>query len=137
MKDYKRLTKKVSATYYDIKCSSCNAIYPQKNEIPNFCETDGCYFVLKQRLGELEDKIEQGLLVELPVKVYEVRYCLGWELYEFDVTSITYSHSKGIERVEASRQHEDRVFEKSEIGNYVFLTKAEAEAKLTELRGEK
>lgn len=68
MKDYKRLTKKVSSTFYDIKCSNCNAIYPQKDEVPNFCENDGCYFVLKQRLGELEDKIEQGLLVELPTK---------------------------------------------------------------------
>lgn len=83
MKDYKRLTEKTKLGTYIIGDDS----------------------PIIQRLGELEDKIEQGLLVELPKKVYEIGYCYGWEINE------------------------------KEIGEDVFLTKEEAEASLQELRG--
>jgi len=64
MKDYKRLTKRWLKDAYEMDCKSCKKLYPNKHKHQNFCETDGCYEVLKQRLGELEDKIEDGTLVE-------------------------------------------------------------------------
>lgn len=54
-------------------------------------------------LQEYRQKIEQGRLIELPKKVYEIGYCYGWEINE------------------------------KEIGEDVFLTKEEAEAELAEL----
>ena len=105
-----------------------------------------------QRLAELEDKIENGTLIELPCKVGTTVYqiykdcsnCLhfketGWEydcwcdfdseesktMFEFDgdndcvyiieETEFTYNHIK-------------------DFGKDLFLTKAEAEAKLKELK---
>lgn len=87
------------------------------------------------RLAELEDKIENGRLVELPCKVGDTVY--------FD----TYRHGESIgvqphkvERVEVVFRTE-RTFgnigadiPEWQFGKSVFLTKAEAEARLKELQ---
>ncbi len=70
------------------------------------------------RLAELEDKIDDGTLIELPCKVGEAFYYLdanqhdGWFI---DIRRFDYAYLKI-------------------MGKYGFTTKAEAEAKLKELQ---
>lgn len=93
------------------------------------------YSYIYKRLYELEDKIENGTLVELPCKVGDTVY--------FD----TYRHGESIgvqphkvERVEVVFRTE-RTFgnvgadiPEWQFGKSVFLTKSEAEARLNELQ---
>lgn len=58
MTDYKRLTKKEIWSYTP-NCDNCT-------ETALCRETNCCDEVVIQRLGELEDKIENGTLRELP-----------------------------------------------------------------------
>lgn len=75
MKDYKRLTKKYpyyESAFYEMDCTNCMFKLIQ-------CKKDiHCFKASLQRLGELEDKIKQGRLIELPcpigAAVYEIRY---------------------------------------------------------------
>ena len=158
MSNYKRLTNNNSDGYdaeYDFCCGcqyfgepcGCNSPHGTCDSYDRFLET-------YNRLSELEDKIENGTLGELPCKVGTTIYQIykdcsncshfketGWEydclcdfdseesktMFEFDgdtdciyivkETEFTYNHIKGF--------GEDR-----------FLTKAEAEKKLEELKNE-
>ena len=134
MKEYKRLTDKehrykkcVSCTYRN--CQYCDDDIEYAHEVHN-------------RLAKLEDKIENGTLIELPCKygntawfVYEtendemfldegviqsfsIDSCGLW-VYVIYKSGLTYWHT-----IEA-------------IGERLFLTKAEAEAKLKELQNER
>lgn len=91
------------------------------------------------RLSEFEDKLENGTLVELPKKCYQVVYVLGWEILEYDIIEIKYSHTEGIISVKATRPHtieyftNDTRYEDRAIGVDVFFSEAEAKAKLAEL----
>ena len=84
------------------------------------------------RLAELEDKIEQGTLIELPCKVGDIVYQFdnGGKIYEAMILDIAiykgkpYYETCGVD------------FDNRAIGESVFLTKAEAEAKLKELNNE-
>ena len=61
MKGYKRLTKKTTGCYqYDLK--------DFKHKIGEFSDYDNfvAYSMAVKRLGELEDKIEDRTLIELP-----------------------------------------------------------------------
>lgn len=61
--EYKRLTKKVKDCFkYDLK--------DFKHKIGEFGDYDAffAYSMVVKRLGELEDKIEAGTLVEIPCK---------------------------------------------------------------------
>ena len=129
MSEYKRLTNKDWKENYDmfedVDCDTC---------------TDDCgecerHFNAVVRLAELEDKIENGTLVELPCKAGDTVY--------FD----TYRHGESIgvqphkvERVEVVAITE-RTFgnvgadiPEWQFGKSVFLTKSEAEARLKELQ---
>ena len=59
MNEYKRMTTKYSKEEYRVICDNCE----KKGKF--FCCDEDCLFAATQRLGEFEDKIEQGLLVEL------------------------------------------------------------------------
>lgn len=81
------------------------------------------------KLAELEDKIENGTLIEVPCKVGDTvyfivkrRHKIGFEPYIFiKKTKLTFYNLKKV----------------LDGFNYtVFLTKAEAEKKLKELKGE-
>ena len=74
------------------------------------------------RLSELEDKIKNGTLVELPCKIGTKIYIVG----ESDFCIPKYQ----------MWEDEFCLEDIERFGDTVFLTKAEAEAKLKELRGE-
>lgn len=74
------------------------------------------------RLAELEDKIENGTLVELPCKVGAKIYIVG----ESDFCIPKYQ----------MWEDEFCLEDVERFGDTVFLTKAEAEKRLEELRGE-
>lgn len=86
------------------------------------------------RLAELEDKIENGTLVELPCKMGDKVYVIakqGMDIYTVEETKIVDFWFNNID---------NKLLPIGTIGipfNEIFLTKAEAEKRLEELRGEK
>lgn len=132
MKDYKRLTgKPVNGDKgYMFNCDSC----PRKGA--SFCGTYDCLDMVCDRLGELEDKIEQGRFVELPCKVGDTIYRILPRCDNINKCSEFDQHI-------CSRSNCDWHIRETKfalnmlnyIGDYYFTTKAEAEAKLAELRG--
>ena len=82
------------------------------------------------RLAELEDELESGKLVRLPCKVGDTVYQFenSGEIYKLFILSITIYRNKiyyetiGID------------FDNTAIGQSIFLTSEEAEAKLMELQ---
>lgn len=85
-----------------------------------------------KRLQELEDKIEQGRLVELYCNVGDKVYQTdGVRIYQGEIGEIILR--KGLPIFVA-----DIVcFDERAIGVSIFLTKPEAEAKLRELKGDR
>lgn len=82
------------------------------------------------RLAKFEDMIEQGLLVKLPCKVGDKVYQTdGVRIYQGEILSID------IEKNFTIFYADIICFDERAIGETVFLTKAEAEARLAELRG--
>lgn len=79
---------------------------------------------LYRKLAELEDKIENGTLVELPCKVGDKVYVI---IEDWDENYSTFYY---LDEERFQFWHLDY------LGKWVFLTKAEAEAKLRELKGE-
>lgn len=120
MQDYKRLTERDE---YGI------AIYKQKCDADSFEEN--LYIHAKReeavvnRLAELEDKIENGTLIELPCKVGRIVYYVAdLVISKFFQTRIVYDIV-------------EMPFTLDMLGTYQnrwFLTKAEAEKKLKELQ---
>jgi len=84
------------------------------------------------RLAELEDKIENGTLVELPCKVGDTlyRFYATERVIPVKVERITIASTAIL--VETTYGN----FLLQEVGRDIFLTKAEAEKRLEELRGE-
>ena len=117
MKEYKRFTKRT-----DLGCAYC--------EEPLFYSIN--------RLAELEDKIEPGTLIELPCKVGDMLYYV--DKYR-PTPRIEENIVHTIEMFEARDGFNIRIwtqngtFYANKMPN-VFLTKAEAEQKLKELKGE-
>ena len=133
MKEYKRLTKKADEdNVFDniVFCPNC----PNKTE--NYrCKsnTKNCFKAVINRLAELEDKIENGTLIELPCKVGDCLFCIvGTQdkliVEEYQATSIRFGFN-GLEINLLWYGYAD----KHNIGKTVFLTKAEAEQKEIEL----
>lgn len=101
MSEYKRLTEKVKDCFqYDLK--------DFKHKIGEFGDYDAffAYSMAVKRLGELEEKIENGTLVELPRIIHPNEQ--EW--------FVQYQYESGI------------------IDCNVFYSEAEAEAKLKELQ---
>ena len=73
MKDYKRLTKRKNERIYS-RCEDCSyhkdncCTFSEKQyyKFEDLGERD-CLYALIERLAELEDKIENGTLIELPL----------------------------------------------------------------------
>lgn len=146
---YKRLTKKEGiGRFVNDDCITCKN---HKDDISGcgFCGGEEmcnkwCCGVLYNRLAELEDKIENGTLIELPCKVGDTVYHLSsGKIDEEVVAKINYIitnstislHNSYICTIDYGK--EDNFYRLSKLGKSVFLTKAEAEAKLRELKGEK
>lgn len=95
---------------------------------------------LKLRLAELEDKIENGTLVELPCKVGEIMYEVidGIPIQEWKIESICFNRAypKGVIWAERTRDFAQWKFSIEDCGTKWFATKAEAEKRLEEIRNE-
>jgi hypothetical protein len=132
-----------------------NTVYPQNEN----CLTDIHRMAI--RLCEIEDKIEQGKILELPCKVGDMlwkiedvwhlddratwKYHYEKEIVEFMVRSISIScNSKGIwtkkfricEVDNGKTIDKQRNIEFADYGKTVFLDRASAEAKLREMEGD-
>ena len=129
MSKYKRLTNKDWKENYDIFEDICCDIC---TEDCGECERN---FNALVRLAELEDKIEDGTLVELPCKV-------GDTIYEvFKNHKPPFIQQTKVEKIIVTEKGlklklaRNSVYETSisSLGNTLFLTKEEAEVKLKEL----
>ena len=91
------------------------------------------------RLAELEDKIEQRTMIELPCKVGDTVYWLfatniQQEIYECYVTEFIYNN-KGLDICLSKKcLNGYAYFTLKDIGKTVFLTREEAEKRLKELQ---
>ena len=100
--------------------------------------------------NDLIDEIEQGLILKLPCKVGDTVY-MPWEydgvsgVAELTVNDIFLDLNIGSSSIQTNlesdvaeymRRYRYGLFEFNEVGKEIFLTKAEAEAKLQELKGE-
>lgn len=135
MREYKRLTEKTRDCFqYDLK--------DFKHKIGEFGDYDAffAYSMAVKRLGELEEKIENGTLVELPCKVGDVMYEVieGIPIQEWKIESICFNktHLKGVIWAERTRDFAHWKFWIEDCGTKWFITKTEAEKRLEELKNE-
>lgn len=96
---------------------------------------------LREKLKDYEDLEEQGLLLRLPCKVGDTVYAIGFNnnrpfVYEAIILSILLIGKEIVFNVKVDEFEINSQLENSMFGKTVFLTQAEAEAKLKELRGE-
>lgn len=139
---YKRLTRRNEKGFPTYNCSDedikdCELYY-------NCGECYKSTQVIK-RLAELEDKIMDGTLIDTKVKIGQRVFRRGFfkgEIDEYIVSNIILENGK----LEVHLKHDfdehktcysATVLGIEEIGKTVFLTKAEAEAKLKELQENK
>ena len=123
MSEYKRLTER----YIDEQGTNCVRRLAWDGEILH-------------RLAELEDKIENGTLVELPCKVGDVMYEVieGIPIQEWKIESICFdkAYPKGVIWAERTRDFAHWKFWIEDCGTKWFVTKTEAERRLEELKNE-
>ena len=124
--EYKRLTEKTKDCFqYDLK--------DFKHKIGEFGDYDAffAYSMAVKRLGELEDKIEAGTLVELPCRVGDNAVaiidtlCYPNAIYNVKLKDLAYIVED--ENGDVTFQHITRI----------FGTEAEAEKRLEEIRNGK
>ena len=138
MNEYKRLTERNSVGLVETLCKHCMF----NGDCTGY--RTHCDRAVRKRLYELEDRIENGTLVELPCKVGDTLYLVSDKIKEFIVTAvsidITKYHDWGMGCIQFADKNGHRKFDYniyfSWIGKTVFFDKAEAEQKLKELRGE-
>ena len=117
MKEYKRLTEKGK----------------------KWIESNHDEVEVYNRLAELEDKIENGTLIELPCKVGDMVYVIDYynnieevSIFDYTLTPKGFTFTVCNEDILSKYYLFDFDFNKD-----WFLTKAEAEAKLKELQNER
>lgn len=124
--EYKRLTEKTRDCFqYDLK--------DFKHKIGEFGDYDAffAYSMAVKRLGELEEKIENGTLVELPCKVGDNAvaiidtFCYPNAIYNVKLKDLAYIVED--ENGDVTFQHITRI----------FGTEAEAEKRLEEMKNER
>ena len=130
--EYQRLTIRdnIGCFKYDLK--------DFKHKIGEFGDYDAffAYSMAVKRLGELEEKIENGTLVELPCKVGDVMYevfknhkppCIQQTKVEKVIVT-----NKGLRlKLERNSVYETSV---SSLGKTLFANEEEAEKKLEEIK---
>ena len=105
--EYKRLTERCKE-YIDIKCENCKQWKKFGNSYACM-DITACDKEIINRLAELEDKIENGTLVEIPPLISYNEHLKKYEVLSYDIKIYVKEYCK---------------------------TEAEAEKKLKELRGE-
>ena len=132
MSEYKRLTKRVNGIAAKIKTSTSDyvgTIYEEEQVLQQ---------EIIERLAELEDKLEEGTLVELPCKVGDTVYSVDFifsDGYEFDKKGHEKAvHSSGwkIIKTEVTEKNIYRICDMYVSGK-IFETREAAEARLKEL----
>lgn len=110
------------------------------------CHNSDCHCELVEdmvkKLADYEDLEEQGRLIKLPCKVGDVVYFVHHDrVISSEVLSVKYhaeAENHGVfirERLTIDVEGVSAEIDFGNIGKTVFLTKAEAETKLKELRG--
>jgi hypothetical protein len=138
LKEYKRLTSKGKNGLWGIDGKLVNQRQASEKV---FAEA---FDIIINRLAELEDKIENGTFIELPCKVGDKIFiieqsggkwflCNDYEEDEYVVTNIYMDKRKNI-KIGVTNLFVR--LEPGDFGQTVFLTKAEAEAKLKEQQNE-
>lgn len=126
MSEYKRLTEKDGATRVMSQWAGTS------NDLKIY-----------RRLAELEDKIENGTLVELPCKVGDTVYCVEYFCDYKGCSSYEQTFCCGCpEMIERERRKEKFVISKKKfrlqdldrVGKTLFPTEEAAEARLKELQ---
>lgn len=131
-----RLTKRgfLGITYNERRNIMCSTYCDNCSKGAGDCDT---MKDMINRLAELEDLEEQGLLVKLPCKVGDYLYCIvngevkklkvhSFGVSDFEITDIEFKYVDGFKAVRFV----------GEVGKTVFLTSKEAEKKLEELKNE-
>lgn len=122
---YKRLTEDVK---YENPCTNCALI--------GNCIRECKEKIFYDRLAELEDKIENGTLFELPCKAGDIVYRIwtysnGGYVQDYTIVEIEIYEDEILLFDDSDNQ-----IQITDIGKTVFLTKEQAEARLKELREE-
>ena len=134
MKEHKRLTIRDEYGNADIFGVDSELLYSELSAKENIALTNAF-----NRLAKLEDKIENGTLIELPCKVGDKIWYISmlWrdgkfmgEIYDANVSG--FYVSDGLIQIE-----DDIIYHYHNYGEEVFLTREEAEAKLKELQNER
>lgn len=95
------------------------------------------------RLAELEDKIENRTLIELPCKVGDTVWEIFYSKYEERILELEVTQIVMLETISYRCKTKTRCLysygwvKNEDFGKTVFLTKAEAQAKLKELQNER
>ena len=131
-----RLTKRgfLGITYNERRNNMCSTYCDNCSKGAGDCDT---IKDMINRLAELEDLEEQGLLVRLPCKVEDSLYCIvngevkklkvhSFGVPAFGITDIEFKYVDGFKILRFI----------GELGKTVFLTREEAEKKLEELKNE-
>ena len=115
-------------TKYEGKRFSCNIIY-----CPKDCNTCEMYKAIRDDLAHYEDLEEKGRLIELPCAVGDTVYWIS------ESDACLFCNSPCYERCEEGalkiKEIPFKLHMLNEIGEIIFLTKEEAEAKLAEMEG--
>ena len=125
---------RLTDTEYGVYCAHANTI---DCDDCNSCKWSQAIF---DKLAHYEDLEEQGRLIELPCKMDDklyditdfVEHCPRPEMYEVHASWISFSTDKSGELWIDIGGFDYRL---DDFGKTVFLTKAEAEAKLAEMGG--
>ena len=140
MSEYKRLTEKsIGSFQYCLK--------NHKPKVGEFNDYDAFfdYSMAIKRLGEIEDKIMNGTLVETPCKVGDTVYCVEYFCNYKGCSSDEQMFCCGCpEMIERERRKEKFVISKKKfrlqdldrVGKTLFPTEEAAEARLKELQEE-
>ena len=121
--EYKRLT-----TEKEYGCGLCN---DRKCKKPNLFCKDRLDCEIYNRLAELEDKIEQGTLIELPCKVGDIVFTIeGGIIEEHEVMGILLQFDEIFFKILRKRDLVCKFWG----SRSVFLTREEAEKRLKELQ---
>ncbi len=128
--EYKRLTRRNADGTTWVKCAVC--------DIQDKCDftKETCCQELQDRLAELEDKIEQGTLKEIPCNVGDTVYvAYGVSgIDEWEVKEIVIVKNDILFRLTHDGTEDYNAAWLSEAGTYLFLTREEAEQHLKELQ---
>ena len=134
--EYDRLTGKSECGYNNLDaCLNC--------DLEMDCGLCPYWAKALDRLAELEAKIEQGTLIELPCKVgdtvYKIMHVCGHRrIVQFEVSRISiYEKDICVFFHKSKESWHEWCTKPHHFGSNIFLTREEAEKRLLELQGDK